>query len=222
MKIEWEDSDGISTATIGGVLLRVKRNDDLGGFELSMFLDEQSIHEDEIEGVDLAFAKRTAEATFHARFDRLIAWARGLLADGMTAMPSSLADDNLAMRDCIGALLPDRHALGRIAMGLDEPSGTYRFTVTVALREGNADAEAIERALVHALSSELKEWAKKIDATAAKLARSEIVAADARQEAISEALSLTEVWAANAGIDARPLLKRLQQRLRAEPMEQDR
>lgn len=202
MRIDWKDSDGISTAQLGNVLLQIKQ--DGRGFALSIFVGERSHFEDELESDDLALAKQRLEAIFTEQFGEFIRWGRSIAGYERLGSVEDSGEPHetiTSYRDCIRALLPDRHAIGRLAVGPDSENKSWRIIVSVPVRDNDREdvARSIAREMIEHVTHLIDAMKDRKDALAEEYDR-----------ALGDAVTITATWAVTNKIDAMKLVRALQ------------
>lgn len=131
-------------------------------------------------------------------------------ADPLTDASTDLVTEVRVLKEIIRALLPDRHALGRIEGRLIAgESSALLYSVTVTMPLDPSDDELGARVLAKALRSELQAIA---DKHAEALSRAcDVVEArrDERDAVVTETVALVSAWCAREDVEASDLVRRL-------------
>lgn len=131
-------------------------------------------------------------------------------ADPLGDAPTDLVTEVRVLKEIIRALLPDRHALGRIEGRLSAGENNallYSVTVTVPLDPSGDELGA--SALLNALRPQLQALADKYAEALSRTCDVLEARRDERDAVVTEAVALVSAWCAREDIEANDLVRRL-------------
>jgi hypothetical protein len=120
-----------------------------------------------------------------------------------------LGEEIRVYKEIIRALVPNRHALGRIEGKLKASAEGLYFATTITVPLDPSDDELGSRALTNALLPQLQHIADQYASAVSRGIDVELACRQTRQETIRDVLALVGGWSATEDIDARDLLAQI-------------